>query len=128
MSFVVPKLPKILFFFVDSVPTVEERIAVANLRGRVEHRCAKFIGDDDKPEPCDGVAGAIPLPYKKISTAEAAYKKYEDILKTLSKGDAKAPVLSEEDKKKAAEAAAAAKAAGNEGGIKPWPGGTKPAA
>lgn len=54
---------KILFFTKDSVPTEAEREAASQIAGNVVFRNGKFAGSE-LPEPCDGVAGAVPNNYK----------------------------------------------------------------
>src|SRR4051812_9415466 len=98
-----PTVPVILYFFAESIPTPEERIEVSQLRGRVQHRTAAFVGTEDKPEECDGVAGTVPAIYKKKPSAEAAMKAYDAAVKALAAktGDKEAPKAPASDGKPA---------------------------
>jgi hypothetical protein len=83
-----PKQPFILFFLAGMVPTPAELVEAGKIRGRVGHRNASVVNAGDVPEPCDGVAGKVPEPYKKMPTAAqaiAAYdKRLEDAAKTAA--------------------------------------------
>lgn len=71
------KQPFVLFFVAGMVPTPEELQAATQLRARVGYRNASVVNDTDVAEPCDGVAGKVPTPYKKFPTAEAAIANYD---------------------------------------------------
>lgn len=58
-----------LYFTEDRLPTPEERAEADNL-GIFKFRVAKFVGENETPEPCKYVAGKVPAVYKKVPGVE----------------------------------------------------------
>lgn len=79
------KQPFILFFLAGMVPTPKELAEAGKLRARVGYRNASVVNSEDAPEPCDGVAGQVPSPYKKFPTAEQAVASYDKKLEEAAK-------------------------------------------
>lgn len=75
------KAPKILFFIDGNLPTVTDEIAVLEIGVPVHYRNAQHTVRVD--EECDGVAGAVPEPYKKHKTATEALEAYKSHLASL---------------------------------------------
>lgn len=82
------KQPFILFFLAGMVPTPAELIEAAKIRGRVGMRNASVVSDEHVAEPCDGVAGSIPTPYKKLPTAAQAIAAYDAKVEQAAKSAA----------------------------------------
>lgn len=60
----------VLYFTVDANPTEEDFAAMNSIPG-ARQRNASLINPDDKPEPCDAVAGpAIPEAYDHLPRAK----------------------------------------------------------
>lgn len=79
------KQPFVLFFLAGMVPTPQELADAGKLRARVGYRNASVVQPEDAPEPCDGVAGAVPPTYKKFPTAEEAIAAYDRKLEEAAK-------------------------------------------
>ena len=63
------KSPKVLYFIHGAVPS-EKELADAKLYGNnVAYRNAQFATSGAAPEPCDGVAGAVPEAYASCPKA-----------------------------------------------------------
>lgn len=88
------KAPKILFFVDGMAPTPDDMAAAAEITGQICFRNARVIPAEGALEECDGVAGHIPAPYKKLPTAAQAIKAHAAKIKALAGkvGDAPAPV------------------------------------
>lgn len=71
------KSPKILYFVNGAAPSVADQIAVIDLGVSVLYRNARFVAADEKPEPCDGVAGHVPSAYKNLPGAEEVVEAYK---------------------------------------------------
>ena len=58
-------MKKILFFINGPVPTEADKLEASEIVGKVVFRNANFAASE-QPEPCDGVAGAVPENYKAL--------------------------------------------------------------
>ncbi|URA06797.1 hypothetical protein QAY89_gp32 [Xanthomonas phage Langgrundblatt1] len=87
------KAPKILFFVDGMAPTPDDMAAAAEITGQICFRNARVIPAEGALEECDGVAGHIPAPYKKLPSAAQAIKAHAAKIKALAGkvGDAPAP-------------------------------------
>lgn len=85
------KAPKILYFVDGFQPTSEDISAASEITGQVVFRNARVIPAEGALEACDGVAGKVPAPYKKLPTAEQAIKAHAAKVKALKHGDSPAP-------------------------------------
>ena len=85
---------RILFFIAGPVPNAEEYNAAAQLQGQVSFRNASVIGEGDRTELCDGVAGLVPKPYAGFPSAEEAIAAKTEARELALKatGDSLAPV------------------------------------
>lgn len=95
------KQPKILYFVNGSAPSAADQLAVIELGVSVFYRNARFVGADEKPEPCDGVAGHVPAAYADIPSAEDAMTAYKAALEEQRErlGETAAPVPTKGGKK-----------------------------
>jgi hypothetical protein len=86
---------KIIFFIPDSNPSKDEQLAAANIPGHVVYRNLRYIGEEDKPEECDGVFSLtrIPKNYRHLPDAEKAIeaKREAHLAKLAKTGDSPAP-------------------------------------
>lgn len=121
------KAPKIIYFINGAAPSAADQLAVLDLGVSVQFRNARFVAADERPEPCDGVAGHVPDAYAKIPKAEDALKAYRENLEKLRTqlGETAAPAP--QGAKKGAKATGQTPAGGEaqkDGTQNPaWPGG-----
>lgn len=88
------KAPKILFFVDGVAPSPEDMAQAAEITGQICFRNARAVPAEGSLEACDGVAGHVPAPYKKLPTAAQAIEAHAAKLKALASkvGDSPAPV------------------------------------
>lgn len=87
------KAPKILFFVDGVAPTPEDLAEASEISAQVCYRNARAVPAEGSLEACDGVAGHVPAPYKKLPTAAQAIKAHAAKVKALASkvGDSPAP-------------------------------------
>lgn len=68
MQFRNPRKPLILYFIAGFVPTLRERTD-AETYGQVSFRNATLVPSEHNPEPCDRVAGKVPVSYAQFPRA-----------------------------------------------------------
>lgn len=87
------KAPKILFFVDGMAPSPEDMANAAEITGQVCFRNARAVPAEGSLEACDGVAGHVPAPYKKLPSAAQAIKAHAAKVKALAAkvGDSPAP-------------------------------------
>jgi len=68
--------PVIIFFMGGPVLSSDEIAEVEAIGVPVRYRNARFVGDYDIPEVCDGVAGQVPTAYASFPTATEAVEAF----------------------------------------------------
>ena len=92
------RLPKILFFIPDILPSVEERKAAQVLAAQVCFRNTQGVTEGSTCEECDGVVGQIPAIYAKFKPADQAILEFNENVNAQFSAtlDEKAPALTPE--------------------------------
>lgn len=97
-----------LFFTAGSALTARDLAALNSIPGGAHHRNASLIGEEDKPEPCDAVAGEhIPEQYADKEEVEIDWEAVDARLAEGDSDDAEdaAPAAKRKARKRKAPAA-----------------------